>query len=170
MDDITVEITGLSDLQDRLEELAKVDALAIVRDGLDEGGEALRSGMMIEGSTNKGEIGRALRQKSNWSKRITMGDELSGTARISPKGSLPALHVARGGGMQSKGHIYRRSLKYIVKMLEFGGRNPAENLGHSAPMTRGFEVYKNAALERVIDVIKQQLQLSDDDPSDDDLD
>jgi hypothetical protein len=159
MDDITVEITGLSELQDRLEEMATTDAKAIVRDGLSQGGEALRSGMQVEGATSKGEIGQALSQKANWSKSIKMGDELSGVVRVSPKGALPDLHVARGGGMQSKGHIYRRSLAYIVKMLEFGGRDPAGNLGRSAPMTRGFETYKSAALERLIAVIKDRLKL-----------
>jgi hypothetical protein len=160
MEDFEITITGLSELQAKLEELGTVDAKAIVRDGLNQGGEALRSGMMIEGSTNKGEIGQALRQKDHWSKSIRMGDELSGTARVGPKGSLPDLHVARGGGMQPKGNIYRRSLNYIVRLLEFGGRNPAGNLGpRTMPVTRGFEVYKSAALERVITVIKDRLKL-----------
>ncbi len=160
MDDITVEITGLSELQAKLEEMATTDARHIVKEGLSQGGEALRMGMMVEGSTNKGEIGQALRQKDHWSKSIKLGEELSGTARVGPKGSLPDLHVARGGGMQPKGRIYRRSLNYIVRLLEFGGRDPAGNLGpRTMPVTRGFETYKSAALERVIAVIKDRLKL-----------
>jgi hypothetical protein len=165
MEDIEVTITGLSDLQDSLERLGTVEAKAIVKQGLSEGGEAFRGAMMIEGSTNKAELGQALGQKANWSKSVKLGEELSGRVRVAPKGSLPDLHVARGGGMQPKGHIYRRSLAYIVKMMEFGGRDArAANVGRTAPITRAFETYKGAVLERVIAIIRERLNLSDTPP------
>jgi len=160
MDDIEVSMTGLSELQAALENLGGTEAKAIVRDGLSQGGDALRVAMMVQGASAKGEVGTALQQKTSWSKATHMDDDLAGTVRVGPKGALPDLHVARGGGMQPKGKLYRRSLNYIVRLLEFGGRDPAGNLGpRTMPMTTGYETYKGAVLEKVVAVIKERLGL-----------
>lgn len=165
MEDVTVEITGLSELEDALERLGGEQARTITKEGLKQGGVALQEAMMVECSADvKGEARQLLTQKSGWSKSVKMEGDLSGRVRVGPKGSLVELHVARGHGRQPKGHIYRRSLKYLVKLMEFGGNSDdarALNVGRTAPMTRGFEVYKGAVLERVIAVIKDLLQLSD---------
>ncbi len=159
-EDFSIEVLGMDALQAKLEELGGNEAKTIVRDGLKEGGEALRGAMQVQGGANKAELGKALSDQRNWSKSVKMGDELSGTVRVGPKGSLVDIHVARGGGMQPKGRIYRRSLKYIVKMMEFGGHDArALNVGQTMPMSRGFSLYKDAILERIISVIKERLHL-----------
>ncbi len=159
-DDVTVNVQGLSDLQTALENLRDVEAKKIVRQGLNKGGDALRNGMQVQASQSaKGQIGRVLGKQESWSKRIKMDEDRAGRVFVGPKGSLPDLHRARGGGMQPKGSIYRRSLNYLVKLMEFGGREArAANVGHTMPMTRGFAIYRAAVLQRVVDVIRERLK------------
>lgn len=51
MDDIEINVTGLSELQDKLERLAGETSRAIVRDGLSQGGDALRNAMQVKSAT-----------------------------------------------------------------------------------------------------------------------
>lgn len=160
-EDFTVEITGLSELQANLEKLGTDEARAIVKEGLQAGGKDLQKAM-VEGATSvKGEPGELLRSTSSWSRRVSMtrGDDLAGVVRVGPKGHLSKTHTAKGGGMQPKGNVYKRSLAYIVKLLELGGRDPAYNLGRSFPMTGGFESHKDELLDRIISVIRERLKL-----------
>jgi len=162
MDDIEVTVSGLSELQDKLERLAGETSRAIVKDGLSQGGEALRGAMQLNTSASfTGEPARVAAQQSSWSKSTRMESDLSGRVRVAPKGSLVDLHVSRGKGRQPKGRIYRRSLAYLIKLAEFGssGGKDRGSIKHSMPMTKGFEMYKNALLERVIDVIKSHLPM-----------
>ena len=161
MDDITVNISGLDALQSALEQLGGGDARAIVKDGLSQGGDALRSAMQVSSSASfTGEPARVAAQKSSWSKSTRVAD-LAGTVRVAPKGSLPDLHVSLGKGRQPKGRIYRRSLAYLLRLAEFGtsGGKQRGGIKRSMPMTRGFEQYKSAVLEKVVEVIKQRLKL-----------
>jgi hypothetical protein len=159
-DDFEVKITGLSELQAKLEELATTDARAIVKDCLNAGAIELKTAM-VEGSHSvPGEPGAMLRDTSNWSKRVKMEKEdLAGTVRVGVKGSLPDTHTSKGHGTIPKGNRYRRSLAYILRLLEFGGRDPAYNLGHSHPMTSGFESHQSELLAAIVARIKTRLKL-----------
>jgi hypothetical protein len=102
-----------------------------------------------------------LRDTDNWSKRVKMtrGDELAGVVRVGPRGSLPEQHKGTGRGMQGRGRLYQRSLAYLVKLMEFGGGKPSENIGRSHPMTSGFESHKDNMLAAIIERIKERLKL-----------
>ena len=161
-DDVTVEIRGLSELQAKLEQLAGDDARAIVKDGLSQGGDALRQAMMVStASVFSGEPRQVAGQQSSWSKSTKMESDLSGHVRVGPKGSLADLHVSKGKGRQPLGRIYRRSLAYLIRLCEFGPQGGKERgaLGRKMPMTGGFETYRGAVLERVVEVIKSRLKL-----------
>jgi hypothetical protein len=162
MDDVEVEVTGLAELQSALERLGGADARAIVREGLSQGGDALRNAMQVNTAASfTGEPGRVAAQQSSWSKSTKMSDDLAGVVRVGPKGSLPDIHVSRGRGRQPLGKIYRRSLSYLIRLCEFGPQGGKEHgaLGRKFPMTGGFMAYRGAVLERVISVIKTRLNL-----------
>jgi hypothetical protein len=162
MDDVTVNISGLDDLQAALEKLGGEQSRAIVKDGLSEGGNALRGAMQVNTAASfTGEPARVAAQQSSWSKSTKMSDDLAGVVRVSPKGKLVDLHVSRGRGRQPLGRIYRRSLAYLIRIAEFGtsGGKERGSIKHSMPMSRGFEMYKSAVLEKVIEVIKSRLPL-----------
>ncbi len=164
MSDEEVEITGLDQLQDRLERLGGDEAREIVKEGLSEGGDALREVMRIScADAFTGEPRQVAAQQSSWSKSARMESDLSGTVRVGPKGSLVDLHVSRGHGRQPLNKIYRRSLRYLIKLAEFGSSGGKErgDIRRSTPMTSGFESYKNAVLEKVIEVIQKRLGLDD---------
>ncbi len=161
-DDITCEVTGLAELEAKLEQLAGEDARAIVKDGLSEGGDALREAMRVStASAFTGEPRQVAAQQSSWSKSTKMESDLSGRVRVSPKGSLADLHKSVGKGRQPKDKLYRRSLRYLIALCEFGAQGGKERgaLGRKYPMTGGFETYKSALLDRVVEVIKQRLGL-----------
>jgi len=166
-EDVEVSITGLSELQTALENLAGKEAKAIVRDGLSQGGDTLREEMMDECSRDlKGEPSTVAGQKSSWSKSTRMGDELSGTTRVAPKGKLVRLHKALHHkvwhkGMQPFGAFYFRSLNYLLRLAEFGAQGGKERglIPRSAPMTRGFEGGKGRVLDKVVAVIRERLHL-----------
>ncbi len=160
-DDVTVEIKGLSELQTALEKMGGDEARAIVKDGLSQGGDALRQAMMVStASVFSGEPRQVAGQQSSWSKSTKMESDLSGIVRVGPKGALPPLHVSEGKGRQPLGRIYRRSLAYLIRLCEFGPQGGKERgaLGRKTPMTGGFETYRGAVLERVVDVIKSRLK------------
>jgi hypothetical protein len=159
-DDITVEVKGLDTLQAELERIGTVEAKNIVRDALNAGAIELKTAM-VEGSQSvPGEPGQMLRDASNWSKRVKMEKEdLAGTVRVGVKGSLSQTHTSKGHGTIPKGNRYRRSLAYILRLLEFGGKDPAYNLGHSKPMTSGWESHQSELLDSVIARIKTRLKL-----------
>ncbi len=161
-DDVTVKITGLSELQAKLEQLAGDEARAIVKDGLSQGGDALRQAMMVStASVFSGEPRQVAGQQSSWSKSVKLDGDLAGVVRVSPKGSLPELHKSYGRGRQPKDKLYRRSLRYLIALCEFGPQGGKERgaLGRKTPMTSGFETYRGAVLERVVEVIKSRLKL-----------
>jgi len=163
MEDISIEVSGLAELQKQLEKLGGQAAKDIVRDGLREGGDALRGAMMVStASAFSGEPAAIARNQKSWSRSVKMYDDLSGVTRVGPKGKLPPLHKSYGHGMQPKDKIYRRSLAYLIKLCEFGASGGKERgaLGRKTPMTSGFESYKGAVLERVVSVIKERLKLS----------
>jgi len=159
-DEFSFEVKGLKELQAKLEELGTTEARTIVREGLKAGGAALQQAM-VEGSTSvPGEPGQLLRSTTSWSKRVTMlKDALAGIVRVRPKGELSHTHTSKGHGMQPKGHRYHRSLAYLVKLAEFGGNDPAYNVGKSHPMTSGFESHQDGLLNAIIATIKERLKL-----------
>jgi hypothetical protein len=157
-----VTVTGLSELQTALERLGGEEARAIVKDGLSEGGDALRDAMRVStASVFTGEPRQVAAQQSSWSKSTKMESDLSGVVRVGPKGSLADLHVSKGKGRQPLNKIYRRSLRYLIALCEFGSSGGKERgaLGRKFPMTGGFETYRDALVERVAEVIKQHLGL-----------
>lgn len=159
-DDIEVNITGLDALQAKLEELAGPVAKAIVRDGLKQGGDALRGAMQVStAAAFSGEPARIAADPKSWARSVKMVDDLAGVTRVSPKGVLVDLHVSRGKGRQPLGAIYRRSLRYLIKLCEFGSQGGKDRgaLGHKTPMSSGFETYKGALLEKLISVIREKL-------------
>jgi hypothetical protein len=158
--DFTVEIKGLDTLQATLERLGTVEAKNIVRDALNAGAIELKTAMVQGAHSVPGEPGAMLRDTGNWSKRVKMEKEdLAGRVRVSVKGTLLDTHTSKGHGTIPKGNRYRRSLAYILRLLEFGGRDPAYNLGHSKPMTSGFEGHQSEILSSVISKIKERLKL-----------
>lgn len=162
MSEDKVTVTGLSELQTALERLGGDEARAIVKDGLSEGGDALREAMRVStSSVFTGEPRRVAAQQNSWSKSTKMESDLSGRVRVSPKGSLADLHKSVGKGRQPKDRLYRRSLRYLIALCEFGAQGGKERgaLGRKYPMTGGFETYKSALLDRVVEVIKQHLGL-----------
>jgi hypothetical protein len=60
--------------------------------------------------------------------------------------------------MQPLGRLYERSLKYIVKMAEFGGASPAQNVGRSTPMTSGWESHQTELMTAVTDSLKTGIE------------
>jgi hypothetical protein len=90
---ITVEVLGLPELMSKLEDLATNEAKKIVRAGVGAGATAIVKGMTETGSMAGGEVGELLSQTSSWKKstRSSRGDDLSATATVKPKGSLPHL-------------------------------------------------------------------------------
>lgn len=161
-DDVSVEVLGLSELEAKLEQLAGEDARVIVRDGLSQGGDALRQAMMVGvSSAFSGEPAQLAAQQSSWSKSTKMASDLAGVVRVAPKGSLPELHKSEGKGRQPLGKLYRRSLRYLISLCEFGSHGGKDRgaLGRSMPMTRSFEQYRSAVLERCVEVIKERLKL-----------
>lgn len=162
MDDVTINIEGLDQLQDALKKLAGEQSRVIVKEGLSQGGDALRNAMQVNcASSLTGEPSRVAAQQSSWSKSTRMESDIAGVVRVGPKGKLIDLHVSRGKGRQPLGKIYRRTLAYLLKLAEFGSSGGKERGGirHSMPMTKGFEMYKGAVLERVIAVIREKLPL-----------
>jgi hypothetical protein len=145
-----------------LEKLAGEDSRAIVKDGLSQGGDALRNAMQVSSASSfTGEVAQLAGKQSSWSKSTKMESDLAGVVRVQPKGSLPELHKSEGKGRQPKDRLYRRSLRYLIKLAEFGSSGGKERGGikRSMPMSRGFEQYKRAVLERVVEVIKERLKL-----------
>lgn len=157
-DDITVSVQGLSELQATLEQMPETIGNAVIKDALTAGGKATQQAMVEGCASIKGEAGEQLRSLSAWSRTVKMLSNLAGRVRVSPKGSLPEPHKGTGRGMQPKGRIYERSLAYIVKLAEFGGRSPAQNVGRSAPMTSGWESHQSEILDAVTESCKQGIE------------
>ena len=158
-EDFHFEIQGLDELDAKLKALGE-KARPATREALSQGGDAMRDAMRVStAAAFTGEPAQVAAQQNSWSKSIKMQSDTSGTVSIKPKGSLPPLHVSRGKGIQPLGRIYRRSLRYLIALCEFGASGGKERgaLGRKTPMSGGFESYKDAILERVIDVLKEEL-------------
>lgn len=163
-DDMTVEIEGLDELEAALEKLAGTESRSIVRAGLYAGSTAIVESMTSAGGSVPGEPGQKLGDKHNWSKstRMTRGDELGGVVHVRPKGSLDELHTGEGSPktyFQPKGKKYKRSLAYLVKLMELGSGGGKYDGPRFPIMTATFSSNKDSYLERIIGVIRERLKL-----------
>lgn len=162
MDDITVSIDGLEELERRLTDMATADSRKIVRAGLYAGSAAIVESMVGAGGSIPGEPGQLLSDKHSWSKstRMTRGDELAGIVHVKPKGALSEEHTGEGSPkhtFQPKGKKYHRSLKYLVKLMELGGSGGNYNGPRFPIMTATFASNKDAYISRVIERIREGL-------------
>ena len=156
---VTCEIKGLDELQRKLTDMGK-EAKPIVREGLKAGAAEFQNGIMGMGEGVGGELGAQLGDRKTWKIRTKLrSDEVAGTATVQPTGSLPELHHSLGNGKQPKGKWYRRSIAYMVKLMEFGSGGGEYHGPRRAVMTGGFESSKDIALQAVIAKIKERLHL-----------
>ena len=158
-DGITVNVQGLDKLQAALEDLGDKQAKAIVRDGIRAGGKAAVEAFVQSAAGVHGEPGDLLRNPKSWKMRYkSIRAALAGSVKISATGSLPEQHKGTGRGIQPKGKIYRRSLAYLVKLLELGSAGGTYRGQRYPVMTSGFETSRSTILDRIIGVIQQKLE------------
>ena len=163
-DTMTVSIEGLEELEKALESLSGTESRKIVRAGLYAGSVSIVTSMTQAGSSVPGEPGQMLGDKSHWSKstRMTRGDELAGVVHVKPKGALSEEHTGTGNPKfvyQPKGKKYKRSLAYLVKLMELGGSGGRYTGSRFPIMTSTFSSNKETYIERVIAVIRERLKL-----------
>src|SRR5208337_4297494 len=161
---MTVDIAGLDELEKALENLAVTESRKIVRAGLYAGSTEIVSTMCAAGAGVPGEPGQLLREKGHWSKstRMTRGDALAGVVHVHPKGSLPEEHTGMGSPdffYQPKGKKYKRTLAYLVKLMELGGSGGWYKGPRFPIMTATFSSSKEKYIDRVIAVIRERLKL-----------
>lgn len=159
-DNVTVTIRGLDELQATLEDLGTKEAKAIVRAGLKDGAKEVQQGIAAVGTSAPGEIGEKMGQPSTWKISTSLrSNDLAGTARIKPHGSLDDLHHSKGIGRQPKGSWYHRSIVYLLKLQEFGPSGGKYHGSRLPVMSAGFESSKQKALDKIIATIKERLHL-----------
>lgn len=166
MSDSSIEIHGIDEINAKLEEMTVKAERSVLREGMKAAADVVTGAMQAEGSAAPGEIGEALADPGSWSRSISIRAGHSAETKIGPKGALPEVHVGRGATKtktgwrgQPKGSRYRRSLQYLIKLMEFGGQDNAANLPKSNPMSTGFQKSQDNAVQAFITNLKDSLDL-----------
>ena len=149
-DQVTVQISGLEELQKALEQLADKTGTQTVRAAARAGGTVIKNEMVLQaphGETN------TLADPKNFTvgTRKQTGEPLAVTALIGPN-NRKIIYPRTVG--KTKG--IPRTAAFISKLLEFGS---ATRSAKKAFITAAFEVSKNKAVDRVIEVLKEKLNL-----------
>jgi len=161
---VETKITGLDELQRKLEELPPKVAQKVLREGLRDGAEIVRDAFIAaapspetyaEGGkrTEAAGTGRTilghLRDLKSWKIRYKgRPEDYAGSAYVGPSNTV--LETRTSG--ETKG--LPRTAAFIVKMLEFGSRTRS---GHPFA-TSAWESVKQKVLDKIIDSIREALE------------
>lgn len=147
MNDITMEIKGLAELEQALEELPEKVAKKGLRAGLQEGAAPIEAGMVAGAPKDSGFMSEHFNTKLKIAR-----DGLSGSAFIGPQGNIdyPAytsgayniIRTARGR-VKKVGSI---AVATVVRFFEFG----TSKMAKKPFMTQAFETLKDTALGAII--------------------
>src|SRR5208337_3107742 len=143
MDDVTVEVKGLAELQQALEQMADKVAKKGIRAALKSGAQPIQNGMVTLAPHDTGFLAE------HFNTKIRIGrDELSGSAFIGPQGKVDypeflsgAYRIVRNAKGKAR-KVGRIAVATVARFLEFGTAKMAKK----AFMTAAFEVGKNEAL------------------------
>jgi hypothetical protein len=167
MSESSIEITGIEAINAKLEEMTVKAERSVLRDGMKAAADVVIGNLQAEGSAAPGEIGEILADPASWSRSISIRAGHSAETKIGPKGALPEIHVGRGATKtvsgwrgQPKGSRYRRSLFYLLEMMEgIRTKDNAANLPQSHPMSTGFQRSQSNAVQAFITNLKDKLGL-----------
>ena len=167
MSESSIEITGVSEINAKLEEMTTKAERSVLREGMKAAADVVTGSLQAEGSTAPGEIGEALADPGSWTRSISIRSGHSAETKIGPKGALPEVHVGRGATKtekgwrgQPKGRRYHRSLYYLLEMMEgIRTKDNAANLPQSHPMSPGFQRSQSNAVQAFISNLKDRLGL-----------
>ena len=159
MSDSSITISGVDEINAALDELTIKAERAVLREGMKAAADQVVGSMQAAGSACPGEIGEALADPGSWTRGISILSGHAAKLSVRPKGSLPEKHTDTGKGRQPKGHMYQRSLEYLLNLMEFGPKVGKTSLPLSKPMTDGWNNSKVRAYEAFISNVKQVLGL-----------
>lgn len=149
-DEVTVKISGLDELQKKMESLPRDFARKGLRQALRAGGDVMEEGFAQEAPEHTG----FLREHFNQKTRLK-SDDLAGTVFIGPAGKVD--YPDRLGGytekVNRKGKAYkvgRVSVASVARFLEFGTSKMAKN----PFMSRAFASRGQAALDAIVKKLK----------------
>ena len=165
MSESSIEITGIEAINAALEEMTVKAERSVLREGMKAAADVVTGSLQAEGSKAPGEIGDALADPGSSTRSISIRSGHSAETKIGPKGALPEVHVGRGATKtekgwrgQPKGSRYRRSLFYLLEMMEgLRTRDNAKNLPQSHPMSTGFQKSQSNAVQAFITNLKDKL-------------
>lgn len=153
-DGVTVEIKGLSELQEKMEELPAKVAKRGLRAALRAGAKVIVAAMVAMAPKDTGFLSEHFGTKIS----IRRGDELAGSAFIGPQGHVDyprydsgAYNIHRRAGKVLKAG--RIAVATIARFLEFGTRKMTKK----PFMTQAFDSHKQEALEAITSELKDAL-------------
>lgn len=156
MNEVTVEVKGLDELQRKLEEMAPAVAKKVIRTTLREVGQGLAERMAAaapKGPPDPGFLSEHFGVKVGYAR----GGDLAGSAYVGPQGRMyypDRGELSRGlatGKYAHKGGVV--PVASVARFLEFGtSKMPAHPF-----MTAAFDGYEDEALEQIIADIKEEI-------------
>ncbi len=153
-DNVTVNITGLEDLQRKLEEIAHNVAKRGVRQALRAGALPVREAMAAGAPKESGFLSEDIDIRTRMEK-----DELAGEAFIGPnsKAVYPTGEAARELARKLGQRFVQgaaRTAALVARFLEFGTTRMAKR----PFMTQAWETSKQSALDAIIQKLKDNLK------------
>jgi HK97 gp10 family phage protein len=139
MDDFTVEIKGLDQLQAALEELPEKVAKRGLRQSLRAGGSVIKDGMISGAPQESGFLSEHIDVKTR-----LRADELAGSAFIGPNGKM--VYPRKPGWPP-------RTAALVARWLEFG----TSRIAKKPFMTQAFETRKQDALDAIVSKLRDAL-------------
>jgi HK97 gp10 family phage protein len=156
MDDVTVEVKGLAELQQALEQLPTKFANRGVRAALNAGGNIIRNGMAALAPKDTG----FLEEHFNVKLKLLRGGLLGGSAFIGPNGKIDypayvsgAYNIVRNAKNKAI-KVGRVAVATVARYLEFGTAKMAKK----PFMTQAFETRKEAALAAITNTLRIALE------------
>jgi HK97 gp10 family phage protein len=160
---VTVEVSGLEELQNSLTELPERLAKVGIRRALAQGAKIFQAGIftlarVIKVGTPAAPVG-FLREHFGWRISANRGDPLAAWAYIGPQGKID--YPDADGGYREKNKkngkmakIGRIAVASVARFLEFGtSKLPAKPF-----METAFEQYKNMVLDEVIRILAGEVE------------
>lgn len=150
---VTVKITGLEELQQKLEEIPTKLAKRSLRKALRAGANVIRNAIVTLAPKDTGFLSR------HFGTRISvMRDELAATAYVGPQGKIDyplyssgAYKIKRKHGKVHK--VGRIAVASVARFLEFG----TMKMGKKPFMTPAFEDKKSEAVDAITTELKEGL-------------
>lgn len=152
-DAVTVNITGLDELQRKLESLGPEITRPILQTTLREAGELVQEAIVADAPRDTGFLAEHFRVRVRVQK-----EDIQGAAFIGP--APHADYPNRDGGFRQKLEkgleraVGRISVASVTRYLEFGTRKMSAN----PFMSRAWETVKERALDKIIDGIRDALK------------